>query len=107
MIRASVAVTAALLVALTATACNATKRELTVVFGSDASRTQQQAALHACTGVAPHTSPEPMPTPGGHFTAPGVRFRIDSADDRDIAALENCLGRQPGVRGFQDSSDNS
>lgn len=89
------------------TGCNATKRELTVVFAPGATQAQQATALRACTGAAPHTTPEPMPTPGGRFKAPGVRFRIDHADDRDLARLEACLQRQPGVRGFQDSAADS
>jgi hypothetical protein len=28
-----------------------------------------------------------------------VRFRIDHADDKDIALLTECLSRQPGVVG--------
>ena len=87
-----------------ASGCNATKRELVVVFASSATAAQHAAALHACTGAAPHTTPEPMPT-GGHVVGSDVRFRIDSANDKDIARLETCLQRQPGVQGFQDSSD--
>jgi hypothetical protein len=34
-----------------------------------------------------------------------VRFRIDRADDRDIARLEVCLQKQPGVIGVQDTMD--
>lgn len=107
MLRPAVVAAAVLAAAVAVTGCNATKRELTVVFGTGASRTQQESALHACAGAAPHTSPEPLPTPGGRFTSPGIRFRIDHADDRDIARLESCLEKQPGVRGFQDSADSS
>jgi hypothetical protein len=87
-----------------ASGCNATKRELVVVFTSSATPAQHEAALRACTSAAPHATPEPMPT-GGHVVGSDVRFRIDSANDKDIAALESCLQRQPGVQGFQDSSD--
>ena len=94
--------------AVSVTGCNATRRELTVVFTPSASDAQRVAAWHACTGAAPHTSPEPIPTPSGNRgierQGPLVRFRIDAADDQNIARLEECLGKQPGVQGFQDSS---
>jgi hypothetical protein len=85
--------------------CNATKRELVVVFASSATPAQHAAALHACAGAAAHATPEPMPTAGGRVVGSDVRFRIDAANDRDIAKLESCLQRQAGVQGFQDSSD--
>ena len=91
-----------------ASGCNATRRELTVVFTPGTTADQRAAVLRACTGAAPHTSPEPIPTPTGtrgiQRTGPLVRFRIDAADDRDIARLEACLEKQPGVQGFQDSA---
>jgi hypothetical protein len=94
--------------ALSVTGCNATRRELSIVFTPAATDAQRLAAWRACTGAAPHTSPEPIPTPSGsrgiERQGPLVRFRIDSADDQDIARLEECLGKQPGVQGFQDSS---
>ena len=90
------------------TGCNATRRELTVVFTPSATDAQRVAAWRACTGAAPHTSPEPIPTPSGNRgierQGPLVRFRIDSANDQNIARLEECLGKQPGVQGFQDSA---
>jgi hypothetical protein len=93
---------------LLATGCNATRRELTVVFSPATSPDQRAAVLRACTGAAPHTSPEPMPTPTGRRgierTGSLVRFRIDAANDRDIARLEACLQKQEGVQGFQDSA---
>jgi hypothetical protein len=92
--------------ALLASGCNATRRELTVVFSAGSSKADHAAALHACTGAAPHTTPEPMPT-STRFTAPDARFRIDSASDKDIARLETCLQKQPGVVGFQDSADST
>jgi hypothetical protein len=107
VLRPAVVTASALAATMAVTGCNATKRELTVVFVNGASAAQQESALRVCTGAAPHTSPEPLPTPGGRFKSPGIRFRIDSADDRDIARLEACLEKQPGVRGFQDSADSS
>jgi hypothetical protein len=93
---------------LLACGCNATRRELTVVFAPGTSNDLRAAALRACTGAAPHTSPEPIPTPTGtrgiERTGSLVRFRIDAANDQDIARLEECLQKQDGVQGFQDSA---
>ena len=88
--------------------CNSStlnRRELVVYFTAGATADQHAAALHACTGVAPHTSPEPIVQ--SSFAASrvsDVRFRIDHADDHDLAQLEACLARQPGVVGAQDSA---
>jgi hypothetical protein len=88
--------------------CNATRRELTIVFAPGTPEQQRTAAMQACAGAAPHTSPEPVPTPtstrGVARLGPLIRFRIDRASDRDIARLEQCLQKQPGVQGFQDSA---
>jgi hypothetical protein len=88
--------------------CNGTQREVIVFFASDAPQSQHEDALRTCTGVAKHTSPEPI-TAGTHRVAPtsDVRFRIDSANDHDIAELEKCLTKQPGVIGVQDTMDNT
>jgi len=94
------------LLALALTGCNATKRELTVVFAAGATAAQHTAALKTCTGAAPHTTPEPQPT-STRFPGSDVRFRIDSANDADISKLEACLAKQPGVQGFQDSADST
>ena len=77
-----------------------TKRELVVYFRADATNAQRLAALHACGDVSPEASPEPFSTSGPVSNQVGsVRFRIDHADDKDIATVENCLDRQPGVTG--------
>ena len=94
--------------AVALTGCSGAKRELTVVFTAGTTAEQRAAASQACGGAAPHTSPEPIPTPSGtrgiERSGSLVRFRIDSASDRDIARLEDCLQKQPGVKGFQDSA---
>ena len=88
--------------------CNATKRELVVVFSSDATAAMHADALRACTGAAPHTSPEPVVASTARVGRQSdVRFRIDSANDHDIAQLETCLQRQPGVIGVQDTAASS
>ena len=75
------------------------------MFAQDATPEMHENALKACTGVAPHTSPEPIV----HSTfassrVSDVRFRIDHANDREIAQLQACLGEQPGVIGSQDTA---
>jgi len=96
----------ALAVVAAATGCKGTQREVIVFFAADAPQSQHEDALRACTGAAPHTSPEPIAA-GTHRVAPtsDVRFRIDKADDHDIAQLEKCLTAQPGVIGVQDTMD--
>src|SRR3954453_9411741 len=86
---------------------NAYRRELVVVFAADATPAMHAAALRACTGAAPNTSPEPIVASSfAASRASDVRFRIDHANDRDIAHLQACLSRQPGVLGTQDSAAN-
>jgi len=76
------------------------KRELVVDFSPSATTAQRAAVLHACGHITPEAKPEPFSTAGPVANqVSNVRFRIDHADDREIAHLETCLGRQPGVRG--------
>src|SRR5579862_2851244 len=92
---------AALAGAVAVSGCNASalsKRELVVYFSPSATTAQHKAALDACSHVTPEASPEPFVTTGPAADQVGdVRFRIDHADDRDIAHLETCLQAQPGV----------
>lgn len=97
-----------LLVVLALAACNAafSKREIVVHFTATARPDQHQAALAACTGVAPHTSPEPIVHDKfASSRVADVRFRVDKADDHDLAQLYICLGKQPGVLGVSDPQD--
>lgn len=105
MIRRRLAlVVPALAVGVAAAGCNTdalTKRELVVRFADDATQAQHRAALEACADASPQASPEPFSTSGPASNRVGdVRFRIDHANDRDIAQLESCLGKQPAVIGF-------
>lgn len=88
-------------------ACNASisKRELVVHFDPEATPEQHAAAREACLTAAPRTSPEPI-VHNQYATSRvnDVRFRIDHANDKDIAQLESCLARQPGVVGFEDTA---
>lgn len=91
----------ALLAAATACSGAFSKRELVVYFNQNATQAQHRSALTACSGVAPHTSPEPMLKSRFVSDQVGdVRFRIDKADDRDITILLRCLTKQPGVVGY-------
>lgn len=76
-----------------------TAREVVVSFDRVATQGQHDAARRACSGL-PRTSPEPAPRSTlAAGRAGDVRFRVDRADDADLARLFDCLGRQPGVRG--------
>ena len=89
-------------------ACNSealTRRELVVHFEPSATSDQHRQALEACTGVAPHTSPEPIVHNGyASSRVSDIRFRIDHANDHDIAQLQTCLAQQPGVVGTEDTA---
>ena len=90
------------------TGCNASlsKREIVVHFSSSATETQHAAARTACAAAAPHVSPEPIVHNSYATTRiDDIRFRVDKADDHDLAQLYNCLSRQPGVIGVSDPMD--
>lgn len=94
--------------AVTLAGCNATKREIVVVFRPDATAAMHQAVLQACANAAPHVSAEPIVASTSRVGQESdVRFRVDSADDHDIAQLETCLEKQPGVIGVQDTAATS
>jgi hypothetical protein len=95
---------AAAALALTAAAgCNTsalTKTELVVYFWPSAPLSDHAAALKACSHVSPETVPEPIVKSRLASDAVGdVRFRIDHANDHDLALLTECLNKQPGVQG--------
>jgi hypothetical protein len=88
---------------LTLAGCNdsaLTKRELVFYFSSSATAAEQQHAMQACVHVTTEASPEPFNTTGPNADLVGdVRFRIDHADDKAIAQLEDCMNKQPGIAG--------
>ncbi|HEX3897531.1 MAG TPA: hypothetical protein VHW74_00045 [Mycobacteriales bacterium] len=90
-------------VALLLAGCNTsalTKRELVFYFSPNATQAQHQAALDACKDVTPEAVPEPFDTTGPTADLVGdVRFRIDHADDKAIAEVEDCMNKQPGIAG--------
>jgi hypothetical protein len=77
-----------------------TKRELVFYFSPNATQAQHKAALTACESVTPEAVPEPFDTSGPTADLIGdVRFRIDHADDKAIAEVEDCMNKQPGIAG--------
>jgi hypothetical protein len=78
-----------------------TKREVVVYFQQNAPQSEHVAALHACAHVTPAAVAEPIGKSDLLSNSVGdVRFRIDHADDKQIAQLTECLNKQPGVVGF-------
>jgi len=93
----------ALALGLAVSGCNTdalSKRELVVHFDPSASSADHKAALDNCAHATTEATPEPFSTTGPISNQiNNVRFRIDHADDRAIAHLETCLGKQTGVVG--------
>lgn len=76
------------------------QREVVVTFQPAATKAQHDAARRACLGIA-RTVAEPAPTSSLRSTQINdVRFRVDKANDGDLAKLYDCLRRQPGVIGI-------
>jgi hypothetical protein len=76
------------------------KTEMVVYFTQNAPESDHVAALNACSHVSPETVPEPIETSSLASNNVGdVRFRIDHADDKQLALLTECLNKQPGVVG--------
>jgi len=94
--------------ALLVAGCNASlsKREIVVHFSSSATPADHEAARAACATATPKASPEPIV----HNKFPttrmqDVRFRVDKANDYDLAQLYKCLAKQKGVIGVSDPMD--
>lgn len=90
-------------IAAATSGCNSSalsKQELVVYFTAGAPVAEHAAALRACAHVTPEATPEPMSSSSLPSNAVGdVRFRIDHANDKDVAVLTECLAKQPGVKG--------
>jgi hypothetical protein len=87
-------------VMITVSGCNASKQELVVYFAENAPQSEHVAALHACAHATPQATPEPIENSNLVSNSVGnVRFRIDHTNDKQLAILESCLGRQKGVVG--------
>jgi hypothetical protein len=77
-----------------------TQREVVVTFRPNATPAQHDAARTACTGVVARSTPAPKPTSTlASVQLNDVRFRVDSANDGELAKLYDCLRHQPGVLG--------
>ena len=83
------------------------QRQVIVSFRAGTPVSQRLAARSTCAKV-PAVTPQPLPS---NLKSPNaleqLTFRIDHATDADVAKLETCLAKFPGVAGvtLQDSSD--
>jgi hypothetical protein len=88
---------------LAAAGCNSSalsKQELVVYFSQGAPMAEHTAALRACAHATPDATPEPISTSSLPSNSVGdIRFRIDHANDKEVALLTECLAKQPGVKG--------
>lgn len=95
------AITASLAVLSGCNTSALTKREVVVYFKPSAPTSDQAAALKACAHASPEAIPEPIIKSNLVSDSVGdVRFRVDHADDKQLAILTECLNRQPGVEGW-------
>lgn len=77
------------------------QREVVVTFKPRATQAEHDAARAACTGVVARSTPVPKPTSTlRSVQLHDVRFRVDSANDGELAQLYECLRHQPGVLGI-------
>jgi hypothetical protein len=85
------------------TGCNAsslTKVEMVVYFNPSAPIADHTNVLKVCGHISPQTVPEPIVKSNLVSDNVGdVRFRIDHANDKELAELTECLNKQPGVVG--------
>ena len=68
----------------------------------------QRLAVRSTCGKVPAVTAPPLPSDlNSPYALQTLTFRIDHASDADVARLETCLARFPGVAGvtLQDSSD--
>ena len=71
-------------------------RETVVHFTRDTTPAQRAAARAACLDL-PRTRPEPIASDALSIRAhTDIRFRVDDANDHEIAQLYACLQKQPG-----------
>lgn len=71
-------------------------REAVVHFVRDTPASTRAAARAACMDF-PHVTPEPIATDALSLRAQtDIRYRVDNADDHDLAVLYTCLSQQPG-----------
>jgi len=83
------------------------QREAVVTFRPGTPVSQRLAVRSTCAKVHAVTAP-PLPSDlSSPYALQQLTFRIDHASDADVARLETCLEKFPGVAGvtLQDSSD--
>ena len=83
------------------------QREAIVTFRSGTPVSQRLSARSTCAKVHAVTAP-PLPSDlNSPYALQQLIFRIDHASDADVAKLETCLSKFPGVAGvtLQDASD--
>ena len=83
------------------------QREAVVTFRPGTPVSQRLAVRSTCAKVHAVTAP-PLPSDlSSPYALQQLIFRIDRASDTDVARLETCLEKFPGVAGvtLQDSSD--
>jgi hypothetical protein len=83
------------------------QREAVVTFRPGTPVSQRLAVRSTCAKVHAVTAP-PLPSDlSAPYALQRLTFRIDHASDADVARLETCLEKFPGVAGvtLQDSSD--
>jgi hypothetical protein len=83
------------------------QREAIVTFRAGTPVSQRLSVRSTCARVHAVTAP-PLPSDlSSPYALQQLIFRIDRASDADVARLETCLGRFPGVAGvtLQDTSD--
>ena len=67
-----------------------------------------RAQVRAACSHLPQAVPEPLPTDNKASDALNdVRYRIDKASDRQVIALENCLGKYRSVQGVDIPQDDN
>jgi hypothetical protein len=85
------------------TSCRTTvslKREVVVVFKPGSTPADRDRVRAACADASPHASPEPVgPGTLKSSRVNDVRYRVDKADDSELAKLYTCLTKDPSVRG--------
>ena len=83
------------------------QREAVVSFRSGTPVSQRLAVRSTCAKVHAVTAPRLPSDLSSPYALQQLIFRIDHASDADVAHLETCLGKFPGVAGvtLQDTSD--
>ena len=85
------------------TSCRTTvtlNREVVVVFKPGSTDADRERVRTECADASPHASPVPVgPGTLKSSRVNNVRFRVDKADDAELAKLYSCLTKDPAVRG--------